>query len=182
MSWRRSADDSARGASSLVLAALIAVAVIVSVPRVANAHPQGAAHPPTSAPARSAPAQGGAATGSAGHDPAATQPSSTSSQPAGSGAVASAPDVTEQLGGTDPLCAHPAGLSAQAKANCEGSGSPQSPFPAGNYTPDTHIDTGLDRSGKRHRLGDPERDRARVRAVRDRDPRRPAGGLVGVRV
>jgi hypothetical protein len=61
----------------------------------------------------------------------------------GLGAVASAPDVSEQLGGTDPVCAHPASLSAQARTNCEGSGSPQSPFPAGNYTPDTHIDTGL---------------------------------------
>jgi TrbL/VirB6 plasmid conjugal transfer protein len=57
--------------------------------------------------------------------------------------VASAPDVTEQLGGTDPLCTHPAGLSPQSQRNCAASGSPQSPFPAGNYTPDTHIDTGL---------------------------------------
>jgi len=63
--------------------------------------------------------------------------------PAGSGSVASAPDVTEQLGGTDPLCSHPSGLPALAMANCQASGSPESAFPSGNYTPDTHIDTGL---------------------------------------
>jgi hypothetical protein len=55
--------------------------------------------------------------------------------------------VTEQLGGSDPLCSHPSGLSAQAVANCRASGSPQSAFPPGNYTPDTHIDTGLTNPG-----------------------------------
>ena len=118
----------------------------LSAPGVASAHAAGRSRTrrPT-APAGSAPARGGGSRpGRAGGEPRlATQPPSTSSQPSQPGAVASAPDVTEQLGGTDPLCAHPAGLSAQALANCQASGSPQSPFPAGNYTPDTHIDTGL---------------------------------------
>jgi hypothetical protein len=148
MSWRRRRRQRRTWLrASLLLAALLAFAAIVSVPAVASAHSQGAAHPPTTGQPGSAPRRTASGPGRQGTSPAATNPPpSTSSQPSHpsqSGAVASAPDVTEQLGGTDPLCAHSSTLSAPARTNCEGSGSPQSPFPAGNYTPDTHIDTGL---------------------------------------
>jgi hypothetical protein len=129
----------------LVLAVMTLVAFITAMPSVASARPQTAPQTRSAAPTGSTTAPGGSgqrpAPASAGTQPTST--SSTASVGSGPGAVASAPDVTEQLGGTDPVCAHPADLSPQARTNCEGSGSPQSPFPAGNYTPDTHIDTGL---------------------------------------
>jgi hypothetical protein len=139
MSWQR------RRTRRRVVVALISLVAMTAVPAVASARPQTAPQSRAAAPTSGTPARwgGGRQLTSPAASPGGTQPAATSAQPSGPGAVASAPDVTEQLGGTDPVCAHQAGLSAQAKTNCEGSGSPQSSFPAGNYTPDTHIDTGL---------------------------------------
>jgi TrbL/VirB6 plasmid conjugal transfer protein len=120
---------------------LVLVATVGTAP-VAIARPQGATHAPSSSPGGGRPSRStSGAQPVQSVNPAGTQPQSSQAPPAGS--VASAPDVTEQLGGSDPLCSHPSGLSASALANCRASGSPQSAFPPGNYTPDTHIDTGL---------------------------------------
>jgi hypothetical protein len=62
---------------------------------------------------------------------------------AAGGGVASSPDDTTSLGGRDPSCTDPQGLSAQALRNCSSSGSPASAYPGSNFTPDTHVDTGL---------------------------------------
>jgi hypothetical protein len=142
MSWRRRRTRRCRRPWRPAVVALIALATVTAVPAVASARPQTA--PQSRSAARSGRVVTGGGVGRQRGQAAlgGAQPSSTSAV-SGPGAVASAPDVTEQLGGSDPVCAHPAGLAAQSRTNCEGSGSPQSPFPAGNYTPDTHIDTGL---------------------------------------
>jgi hypothetical protein len=126
----------------LSIATGLLVLVVMAATPPASARAQGATHAPTSSlggGGQSRSAGGAQAVQSA--NPAGTQPQS--SQAPATGSVASAPDVTEQLGGSDPLCSHPSGLSGSALANCRASGSPQSAFPPGNYTPDTHIDTGL---------------------------------------
>lgn len=125
-----------------IAAGFLVLVATVGTPAVASARVQNGAHAPSSAPVGSGHSPSpGAAQPVQPANPAGTQPPST--QAAAAGSVASAPDMTEQLGGSDPLCSHPAGLSASALANCQASGSPQSAFPPGNYTPDTHIDTGV---------------------------------------
>jgi hypothetical protein len=92
--------------------------------------------------------------------PGAPQPTETPSAPAsapapatgtggtgGSGesdsGIASTPDDTASLGGQDPACTDPSGLSPQALHNCASSGSPASAYPGENYTPDTHVNGGV---------------------------------------
>jgi hypothetical protein len=83
--------------------------------------------------------------GLGGQKPAAPAPAPAPATGAGGSdsGIASSPDDTTSLGGEDPSCTNPSGLSTEAAHNCASSGSPASAYPGGNYTPDTHVNGGL---------------------------------------
>lgn len=146
MSW---SPDTRPSGSRLVLAlvaGLVVLAAGLALAGVATARPNGLTGPrrPTAA-SRPATRQGTPA-GGAGGAATVSAPGTTGTggqSTFGDAGVASVPDDTQQLGGSDPLCRNPTELSALGQRNCRASGSPASAFPPGNYTPDVHVDTGI---------------------------------------
>lgn len=134
MSSERRSPVISRPLGAIALLALLAALV---APSAARAKPEGG-------PQAGQPHVQHAAGQPAGQ-PAVTQSQGTASASGGAGgqATGSVADDTQTLGGESPDCQHPHSLDAQAQTDCRLSGTPQSPFPVGNYAPDQHIDTGI---------------------------------------